>query len=306
VHVLVDAVGALMMPLAYRQLLTDSGCEVATYRPLAPWAIDRANHRNHRRILVVDGQVGITGGSGTSGKWSGDGKREGHWRDTDILVEGPVVSQLQGAFAENWLEATGVALGGPDYFPRPLPGRGPVSAQVVRSSPAGGSVAMYTMFLLAMASARRSIYITNPYFVPDDKMIETLVQAARRGVRVVLLLPGAIDHHLVRQASRSQLGRLLKDGVEIHEYRPALLHAKTMVIDSMWATVGSTNLDRRSFELNEELNLVVYNAQVARRLEQVFVKDLQESRRITYEQWRNRGFLARVLETLSLPIRNQL
>jgi cardiolipin synthase len=306
VHVLVDAVGALMMPLAYRQLLTDSGCEVATYRPLAPWAIDRANHRNHRRILVVDGQVGITGGSGTSGKWSGDGKREGHWRDTDILVEGPVVSQLQGAFAENWLEATGVALGGPDYFPRPLPGRGPVSAQVVRSSPAGGSVAMYTMFLLAMASARRSIYITNPYFVPDDKMIETLVQAARRGVRVVLLLPGAIDHHLVRQASRSQLGRLLKDGVEIHEYRPALLHAKTMVIDSMWATVGSTNLDRRSFELNEELNLVVYNAEVARRLEQVFVKDLQESRRITYEQWRNRGFLARVLETLSLPIRNQL
>jgi cardiolipin synthase len=165
---------------------------------------------------------------------------------------------------------------------------------------------MYTMFLLAMASARRSIYITNPYFVPDDKMIETLVQAARRGVRVVLLLPGAIDHHLVRQASRSQLGRLLKDGVEIHEYRPALLHAKTMVIDSMWATVGSTNLDRRSFELNEELNLVVYDAQVARRLEQVFVKDLQESRRITYEQWRNRGFLARVLETLSLPIRNQL
>ena len=306
VHVLVDAVGALLMPPEYRQWMTDAGCEVVTYRPLGHWAIDRVNNRNHRRILVVDGRIGITGGSGTSGKWSGDGKREGHWRDTDMRVEGPVVEQLQGAFAENWLEATGVALGGADYFPWPIPARGAVDAQIVRSSPAGGSVAMYTMFLLAMAAARRSIYITNPYFVPDDKMIDTLAQAARRGVRVVLLLPGAIDHNLVRQASRSQLGRLLQAGVEIHEYRPALLHAKTMVIDSMWATVGSTNLDRRSFELNEELNLVVYNAAIARRLEQVFVKDLEESRPVTYERWRNRGFIARMLEALSLPLRSQL
>ena len=159
----------------------------------------------------------------------------------------------------------------------------------MRSSPAGGSVAMYTMFLLAMASARRTIYITNPYFVPDDKMIETLLQARQRGVRVVLLLPGAIDHNLVRQASRSQLGRLLQAGIQIYEYRAALLHSKTMVIDSIWATVGSTNLDRRSFELNEELNLVVYNADIARRLERVFEDDLEQSRQVTYEQWKNRG-----------------
>lgn len=306
VHVLLDAVGALLMPAEYRQWMTDAGCEVAAYRPLTPWTIDRVNFRNHRRILVVDGRVGVTGGSGTSGKWSGNGKQEGHWRDTDLRVEGPVVEQLQGAFAENWLEATGVALGGPDYFPRPVPARGTVSAQIVRSSPAGGSVAMYTMFLLAMASARRSIYITNPYFVPDDKMIDTLAQAAGRGVRVVLLLPGATDHNLVRQASRGQLGRLLRRGVEIHEYKAALLHSKTMVIDSMWATVGSTNLDRRSFELNEELNLVVYDAEIARRLERVFVKDLEESRRVTYEEWRHRGFIARMLETLSIPFRGQL
>jgi cardiolipin synthase len=165
---------------------------------------------------------------------------------------------------------------------------------------------MYTMFLLAMASARRSVYITNPYFVPDEKMVLTLLQARRRGVRVVLLLPGAIDHNIVRQASRGELGRLLKEGVEIHEYRPALLHAKTMVIDSMWATVGSTNLDRRSFALNEELNLVIYDATVARRLEQVFEKDLAQSRPVTYAKWNNRGLLSRVLELLAEPVRGQL
>jgi cardiolipin synthase len=165
---------------------------------------------------------------------------------------------------------------------------------------------MYTMFLLAMASARRSIYITNPYFVPDEKMVQTLLQARRRGVRVVLLLPGAIDHNIVRQASRGELGRLLKEGVEIHEYRPALLHAKTMVIDSMWATVGSTNLDRRSFALNEELNLVIYDAAVARRLEQVFERDLAQSRPVTYARWSSRGLLSRVLELLAVPVRDQL
>ncbi len=306
VHVLVDAVGSLMMPSQYRDWMTEAGCQVASYRPVTPWTIDRANYRNHRRILVVDGRVGVTGGSGTSGKWSGNGRQEGQWRDTDMRVEGPVINQLQGAFAENWLEATGVSLGGSDYFPWPIEARGAVESQIVRSSPAGGSVAMYTMFLLAMASARRTIYITNPYFVPDDKMIDTLLQARRRGVRVVLLLPGAIDHNLVRQASRSQLGRLLEAGVQIYEYRAALLHSKTMVIASMWATVGSTNLDRRSFELNEELNLVVYNADVARRLERVFVDDLERSRPVTYAQWQNRGIVSRVLEMLSLPVRGQL
>jgi cardiolipin synthase len=306
VHVLLDAVGAIAMPSQYREWMVQAGCQVASYRPLTPWTFDRVNERNHRRILVVDGVVGFTGGSGTSGKWSGNGKRDGYWRDTDVRVEGPVVEQLQGAFAENWLEATGVALGGPAYFPRPAEVKGGVDAQVVRSSPAGGSVAMYTMFLLAMASARRSIYITNPYFVPDEKMVETLIQARRRGVRVVLLLPGAIDHNLVREASRGGFGRLLKEGVEIHEYKPALLHAKTMVIDSIWSTVGSTNLDRRSFALNEELNLVIYDSGVAKRLEQVFDKDLSESGVVTYKRWASRGLMSRVLEFLSVPVRDQL
>ena len=306
VHVLLDAVGALAMPSQYRDWMTEAGCQVAFYRPISPWTVDRVNERNHRRIMVVDGVVGFTGGSGTSGKWSGNGKQDGHWRDTDVRVQGPVVEQLQGAFAENWLEATGTALGGATYFPQPIEAKGGVDAQVVRSSPAGGSVAMYTMFLLAISSARRSIYITNPYFVPDEKMVETLIQARRRGVRVVLLLPGAIDHNLVRQASRGGFGRLLKEGIEIHEYKPAMLHAKTMVIDSMWSTVGSTNLDRRSFALNEELNLVIYDAGVAKRLEQVFEKDLSESGVVTYKRWASRGLLSRVLEFLAVPVRDQL
>jgi cardiolipin synthase A/B len=306
VNVLLDALGALALPEEYRQIILGGGCRLETFRPLSPFAIDRVNYRNHRRVLVVDGRVGITGGSGTSGKWSGDGKTQDHWRDTDVLVEGPVVEQLQGAFAENWLEATGVALGGMDYFPQPVDSKGQVIAQAVRSSPAGGSAAMYTMFLLAMASARQSIYITNPYFLPDDKMIDTLVASARKGVRVVLLLPGAIDHNIVRQASRSELGRLLEAGIEVHEYRAALLHAKTMVVDSRWATVGSTNFDRRSFALNDEINLVVYDEGIARHLERIFEQDLNRSKRVTYEAWRNRGILSRLMEFLSLPVRDQM
>ena len=307
VNVLLDAVGTLAMPSALREEMSSAGCRVESYRPLSPFTIERVNYRNHRRILVVDGLVGVTGGSGTSGKWSGDGRQEGHWRDTDVLVEGPVIEQLQGAFAENWLEATGVAIGGPEYFPRRrLDSKGLVDAQVVRSSPAGGSTAMYTMFLLALASARHSIHITNPYFVPDEKMINTLLAAANRGVEVVLLIPGAIDHNLVRQASRSEFGRLLENGVQIYEYRPALLHAKTMIVDGIWSTVGSTNLDYRSFSLNEELNVAIYDVGTARRLERIFADDLANSRRVMYKDWKNRGFASRFLELLAFPLKEQM
>lgn len=305
-NILLDAFGTLNMPAAYVDLMQTAGCHVAYFRPLGPLGLLRANHRNHRRILVVDGRVGFTGGSGVSSKWMGNGRVEDRWRDTDVRVRGPVVEYLQGAFAENWLEATGMVLGGDAYFPRPLEPVGNVYAQVVRSSPAGGSFAMYTMFLLAISSARRSIFISNPYFVPDDRMAEALVAAVRRGVRVVVLVPGPIDHNLVRQASRGKFGRMLRAGIEIYEYRAALLHAKTMVIDSVWSTVGSTNLDNRSFALNDELNLVAYSSAVARRLEQVFAEDLAHSRKLEYRRWSRRGIIDRFLELLTLPIRDQL
>jgi cardiolipin synthase len=254
-------------------------------------------------VLVVDGKVGFTGGSGVSRKWMGNGRVENHWRDTDVRVRGPVVEYLQGAFAENWLEATGVVLGGDAYFPRPVVPAGEVYAQVVRSSPAGGSFAMYTMFLLAISSARSTIFITNPYFVPDNAMEEALTAAVRRGVRVVVLVPGAIDHNLVRQASRGKFGKMLRAGVEIYEYRAALLHSKTMVVDGVWATIGSTNLDNRSFALNDELNLVVYDAATARRLEKVFAEDLSYSVKVDYRAWSRRGLADRFLEILATPLR---
>jgi cardiolipin synthase len=306
VNVLLDSFGALGMPAEYAELMKRSGCHVAYFRPLTQTFFRKANNRNHRRILVVDGRIGFTGGSGVSRKWMGNGRVEHHWRDTDVRIEGPVVEYLQGAFAENWLEATGMVLGGEAYFPRPVEPRGQVHAQIVKSSPATGSTGMYTTFLLAVSAARRSIYITNPYFVLDAKMSEALRQAAGRGVRVVVLVPGAIDHNIVRQASRRGFGAMLRSGIEIFEYAPALLHSKTMVIDGVWTTIGSTNLDNRSFAVNDELNLIAYSSAVGWRMEQIFMDDVAVSRPVTFEDWKRRGLMARLLELLALPLRDQL
>jgi cardiolipin synthase len=306
VHVLLDGVGTLFMPAELRDLMTKAGCEVRLFRPVRPWSLHKANYRNHRRMLVVDGVVGFTGGSGVSQKWAGNGKVEDHWRDTDIRVEGPAVEWLQAAFVESWLEVTGVALGGPAYFPPANAARGSVHVQVVRSSPSTGDTAMYTTLLLALSSARRSIRITNPYFLLDDAMRDALLARLRAGVTIEVLVPGTIDHQVVRQASRAEWGDLLEAGVRIYEYHPALLHAKTMVIDGVWATVGSTNLDNRSFALNEELNVITYDRGVAARLEAVFRDDLAHSALITFEQWQQRGITARLLEWLVLPLREQL
>ena len=304
-RVLLDAFGSLKMPAELTQELERAGCSVATFRPLTPWTADSANNRNHRRILVVDARTGFTGGSGASSKWMGDGRQKGQWRETDIRVEGPAVNDLQGAFAENWLEATGEMLGGEAFF-APQPARGSVMAQVVRSSPASGSIAVYNMYLLAISSARRNIFLTNPYFLPDERMAQSLIEARGRGVRVVLLLPGAIDNNIVRQASRAGFGKLFDAGVEIYEYEPGLLHAKTLAVDGVWATVGSANIDNRSFALNEELNVALYDAGMTARLEKIFTEDVAHSRRVDEKRWRARGPITRILEWLSLPFREQL
>jgi cardiolipin synthase A/B len=306
VKVLLDAAGTLTMPREHLRTMRDAGCRVVTFRPLSDWSVRHDNNRNHRRVLVVDGRVGLTGGSGVSEKWTGDGRRDDHWRDTDVRLEGPAVPWLQAAFAENWREATHELLGGPTYFPPTLPEAGDVRLQIVRSSPTAGSYAVYTMVLLAMASARRSILLTNPYFVLDGRMTDTLVSAAQRGVRVVALTPGKIDHALVRSSSRRDFGRLLQAGVEIFEYQPALLHSKTLVVDGVWATVGSTNLDNRSFALNDEVNVAIHDAGLAGQLAAAFERDLQHAQRVDYETWRRRGLRERLLETLVLPLRDIL
>jgi cardiolipin synthase len=306
VNVLLDGVGSLSMPREYWELMKVSGCHAATYRPVRPWLFHRANKRNHRRILVVDGHIGFTGGSGMSRKWMGDGRTKDHWRDTDVRVEGPAVEWLQAAFAESWLETTGVAIGGEQHFPSPdgQPGRVPV--QVVRSSPQGGASAMYSTFLIALSSAKRSIRITNPYLLLDDRFTTVLLERARANVTVEILVPGAIDHNFVREASRASWGRLLEGGVRLYQYMPALLHAKTIVIDSAWTTIGSANLDPRSLAVNEEVNVVIYDRDVARRMEAIFAEDVAHSKAVTLEDWKRRGIRARLFEVLVAPLRQAL
>lgn len=311
VHILIDSQGSGKIPDHIPAIMRDAGCHLEFFRRveapqvLLPWKLLRYNYRNHRRVLVIDGRSGFTGGYGISDAWKGDGRTPGHWRETNARVEGPIVQHLQAAFTESWLEATGTLLGGDKYFPR-LETAGNVSGQIVKSSPVGGSFQNYMLFLLSITSAKKSILITNPYFIPDDTMIQALLNAAARGVRVTVLVPGKIDHQITYRASRSNYGRMLLGGIQIFEYTACLLHAKTMVIDSVWATVGSTNFDNRSFALNEELNLTVYDAGLAQRLEAGFAKDLSYARKITYEEWDSRGIGERLYEWFAFPIRDYL
>lgn len=310
VNVLLDSHGT-NTPAEIPEIMRDAGCQVELFRRVeAPqvifiWKLLRYNYRNHRRILVIDGRIGFTGGYGISDAWTGDGRTANHWRETNARIEGPLVKNLQAAFAESWLEATGALLGGDDYFPR-LESRGKISAQIVKSSPIGGSFQNYMLFLISIASARKSISITNPYFIPDERMVNALLEAAARGVRVTVLVPDKIDHKIVYRASRSNFGKLLLGGIQIFEYQPALMHAKTMVVDGIWATIGSTNFDNRSFALNEELNLTVYDSGFAHRLDEIFAEDIKHAKNITYQEWDSRGFKEKFFELFSFPIREWL
>lgn len=307
VSLLLDAVGSSNMPKRYKERLKASGCHVAMYHPLNPVSIKRVNNRNHRRILVVDGRVGFTGGTGIGSKWTGDGRKPGHWRQTDVRVEGPVVRFLQAAFVENWRETTGVLLGGDAYFPQPER-RGELVAQSVKSSPAGGAAEAYLLFLLAIDGARKSILLTNPYFVPDDPMAKALVRAAQRGVDVQIITAGVVGTNLdrlVRGASIAHFGRQLEAGVKIHEYQPAMLHAKTLVVDGQWVTIGSANIDNRSFALNSELNVAFLDRKMAERMTAVFHEDLEFTRPVTLEAWR-RAPIRHLLLLPLMPLRDQL
>ena len=307
VNVLVDAVGSNKMPKRLRTMLSASGCHFARYHSVNPFALKRFNHRNHRRILVVDGRVGFTGGTGVGEKWTGDGRQPGHWRQTDVRVEGPIVRFLQAAFAENWRDATGLLLTGDAYFPEPER-RGDLAIQSVKSSPASGAAEAYLLFLLAIDAARTSIKLTNPYFVPDARMAEALVNAAQRGVDVTIITAGTAGSmldRLVRKASQAHFGRALEAGVKIHEYGPALLHAKTMVVDGQWVSIGSANLDNRSFAINNELNVTFMDRGLARRLTEIFEEDLEYTTPVTREDW-ERHRLGYLFYLPLVPLKDQL
>ena len=306
VKVLVDWAGSIKMEDTLLDQMKDAGVEVHKYRPLKWYNLGRLNNRTHRKLLVIDGKVGFTGGVGIADLWMGHAQDPDHWRDLHFRIEGPVVAQMQAAFNDNWIKTTGVVLNGEDYFPALQP-VGEMDAHMFVASPAGGSESMHLMYLMAIAAAEHSIDLQAAYFVPDELIIKALQAARHRGVRVRVNLPGKhIDSDTVRLASKAHWGELLLAGVEIHEYQPTMMHNKLLIVDKLMTSVGSTNFDVRSFRLNDEASLNVYDAAFAERMTEVFEDDLKPTVRYTYRMWKDRPAKEKLFEKFVLPIKSQL
>ncbi|NHZ90697.1 cardiolipin synthase [Massilia sp. CCM 8733] len=301
VHVMLDFIGSMKMDLGALDRMKQSGIEVQRYHKPVWWKFTRLNNRTHRKVLVVDGQVGFTGGVGIADQWRGSGQDKEHWRDTHFRVAGPVVGQMQAVFADNWTKATGAVLDGPHYFP-PLKTVGGHAAQMFSSSPSGGSESMLLMYLMAITSARDTIHLSSSYFVPDQLTINALVAAAKRGVKVKIITPGKdIDSDVVRIASRERWGALLAAGIDIAEYQPTMFHVKALVVDSLMVSVGSTNFDNRSFSLNDEANLNIIDREFATQQVNIFNDDWKRARPISLQAWQQRPWTEKVAgEVVSL------
>jgi len=287
--------------------MVDGGVRVSRFRPPKPYAWRRLANRTHRKILVADGCVGLTGGVGIAEEWTGDAQDPDHWRDTHVRVRGPIVRGLFGAFAENWLEATGEVLVGDGYTPE-LEGKddgGPM--QMVRSSAGVGDTNIEALYFLAIAAARESLDLTAAYFVPRPAFTDALVECAERGAKVRILVPGEhIDKGPVRVAGRASYDDLLDAGVELYEYGPTMLHAKALVLDGVWSSVGSVNFDNRSFQLHDEATLCVQSRDFARELTEQFERDLEVSDRIELGRWSGRGRVQRATESVTTLARREL
>lgn len=305
VHVLLDWFGGQIKD-DITEYMEESGIDLHFYRAPSWTTLHIMNNRTHRKILVVDGKIGFTGGVDIADKWQGDAQNPNHWRDTHFRITGPAVVKLQAAFMDNWLQATGEVQYGPHYFPT-LEQAGPLKMQIFSSSPGGGSESMQLMYLLSIASASQSIHLSMAYFIPGEVAVAQLIDAARRGVRVQIIVPGEhIDRNFVRRASRHRWGALLEAGIEIYEYQPTMYHVKLLVVDSIWTSAGSSNFDPRSFSINDESNINVYDEDFARTQIQIFERDLKESRRISLGQWRERGWSDKILDTVASLLGSQL
>lgn len=305
VHVLLDWVGG-QLDERLLEHMQNHGVEVRRYNAPKWFNLHRLNNRTHRKLLVIDGKVGFIGGAGVADVWRGNAQDPQHWRDTHFTARGPVVRQLQSAFADNWLQATGEVLHGRHYFPD-LVAAGSMSAHVFTSAPGGGSESMQLMYLLSITAAARTIDLAASYFVPDEMAVQALVEAMRRGVRVRILLPGPhMDVPLVRRASRSLWGDLLAAGAEIYEYQTTMFHCKLLVVDSLWVSVGSTNFDNRSFSINDEANMNVYDAQFAELQLRTYEEDLKRSTRVTFREWAARSASDKLLDSLASTLASQL
>jgi cardiolipin synthase len=306
VKLLLDAIGSANLGSDNFRILGAGGCQVGWFHPIHWYTFHRANFRDHRKSLVIDGRLAFTGGAGIGDPWLGRARHPGEWRDVQVAVAGPAALAQQSGFAQNWLETTGEILGGDRYFPAPV-AQGAVPVQTIQSSPSSGAASVGTMYLTALQSARQEILIANPYFIPDARLIDVLAAARERGVRVKLMLAGRhIDSWWSRQNSLRHYGRLLKAGVEIYEFQPTMLHQKTMIVDRTWATIGTANLDNRSFAMNEETNLCFHDQRVAGPLCSIFEADLERCAPVDLERWRNRGAWQRLKEEAAALLEEQL
>ncbi|HZN48913.1 MAG TPA: phospholipase D-like domain-containing protein [Ramlibacter sp.] len=299
VHVLLDWVGSLKVDNRLVETMRDAGVEVHRFHPLRWYNLGRINNRTHRKLLIVDGRVGFTGGVGIAPPWTGHAQDEEHWRDSHYRVEGPVVAQMQGVMLSNWSKTTGRILHGEDYFPPPREA-GTQQAQMFHSSPSGGSESMQLMYLIAITASVKTLDIASAYFVPDPMARVALVAALKRGVRVRVITPGRkIDQQTVRHASRALWGELLEAGLEMYVYQPTMYHCKMVLADGLLSSVGSTNFDPRSFHLNDEANLNVYDHEFAAHLTQVFEEDLRRCQRVTLQDWQRRPPLEKARERMA-------
>lgn len=298
VNLVIDAVGSLSTRKRYFKQLKNAGGHIEWYHPLRLHSWFTANNRTHREITIVDGSIAFVGGAGYADWWRFAKKNKPRWRDTMVRVEGDAVRALQGTFVENWLEASGQIIDGTDYFPQINVHAGPATALAVSSTPSsGGSTRSRVLFQTLIAAARKSIYITTPYFLPDTSMREELLRAKQRGVLINIIVPGKHDDHaLTRSSGRSAYGALLKAGADIYEYEPTMIHAKIAVVDELWSVVGSTNLDNRSFGINDEVNLAILDPSIATRLIRDFEEDASHSRHVTLKEWESRSLFERAME----------
>jgi cardiolipin synthase len=294
VTIVVDAIGSLSFWGRPVRRLRAAGCRIESYQRLRWYSLARFNNRTHRELLVVDGRIAFAGGAGIADWWAFATGRRRPWRDTMAKFEGPIVAALQGVAAENWLECCGEILTGPEYFPN-LDPAGDATAFVIRSSPSDRATVSRVAFQLLMEGADREVCISTPYFLPDRAMRRALIDIARRGVALSVIVPGRrTDQRWVRLASRRMWGELLRAGVRIHEYRATMTHAKILIVDGLWAVLGTTNIDNRSFEHNDEINVGVRDTAVAARLMEDYVRDLQDSREVTLPLWQQRPWWEKV------------
>ena len=296
VTIVLDALGSSGFGGAARRRLREAGCRIERYQPITWYRLARINNRTHREILLVDGRVAFLGGAGIADWWHpAHAKKQPAWRDTMVRVEGPIVSAIQGVFAENWLECCGEILTGPEFFPRLGPAGGS-SAMVVRSSPSDRATVSRVIFELLLEGARREVRISTPYFLPDRAFRRALKDTVRGGVGVTVLVPGPrTDQKWVRIASRRNYDELLQAGIRIFEYGPSMTHVKALVVDRCWSVVGTTNVDNRSFEHNDEVNLFVEDPALAERLNEDYERDLAEATEITLERWRARPWWEKLI-----------